>query len=467
MIAPSTDPMHALIIDDDTLILDVIEEFLGQLGIIAARALDVHSAKSSLDHLNFDLCITDLGLPDGSGFEVVHYIAANFPHLPVAVVTADTSTESAVAAMQAGAFDYLTKPLERDRLALLVTNAINLSANTVPVDQETLLVGQSPAIKAINAMAQRLAQTNAPVLITGESGSGKELVARTIHQCSPRRDAPFIAVNCGAIPENLMESEFFGHEKGSFTGADRRKPGLFVAAEGGTIFLDEIADLPLAMQVKMLRILQERAIRPVGSTNESPIDVRVLSASHKNLNTEVSLGRFREDLYYRVNVISIAMPSLKEHLEDIPQLTKTFLQKIASRDGKAFIDISETALAQLSKESWPGNVRELNNRLERAAALYQGHRIEINDVITPSTPTHDSQPQLSSIEGVTTALPVALPALQPYGKDSLDTVLAEVEKFYVLQAMETCKYNKNKASKLLGINNRSLRYRLQKFDIDY
>ena len=461
--------VHALIIDDEPLILDVLEALLHEMGVDSTRAENIDYAIKSLRQADFTFCITDLDLPDGTGFDLVHYITQKYPRLPVAVLTGDNRAQSVVTAMQAGAFDYLIKPLDTIPLRNLVTSAIGLcNRNNIP-DQKSLLVGQSESIRNINIMAQRLAQTNAPVLITGESGSGKELVARMIHDQSPRRAGPFIAVNCGAIPENLMESEFFGHEKGSFTGADRRKPGLFLAAEGGTIFLDEVADFPLSMQVKMLRVLQERAIRAVGSGKESAIDVRILSASHKNLALEVADGRFREDLYYRVNVISIAVPSLKEHREDIPQLVSTFLARIAIRDGKKFIAISSQAVSLLMSETWPGNVRELSNRLERAVALYQGERIEVQDIrpaasiVSPpqsfnvlSAEISDSLPQLPIVS-----------MLKHSGKYSLDVLLADVEKAYISQALELCKYNKIKTAQMLGLNIRSLRYRIQKLAIDH
>jgi len=323
----------ALIVDDEPDIRDLLEITLTRMGITTYTAPDLASARELLQQHKPQLCLTDMNLPDGNGIELVHWIQQHTPCTPVAVITAYGSMDTAIESLKAGAFDFVSKPVELPRLRELVNSALKLSepqtGETAESDEPGLLLGDSPQIRKLRTQTKKLARSQAPVFISGESGSGKELVARMIHLQGPRSDGPFVAVNCGAIPSELMESEFFGHKKGSFTGAVENKQGLFRSADGGTLFLDEVADLPLAMQVKLLRAIQEKAVRPVGDTKEVPVDIRVLSATHKNLPELVQEGDFRQDLFYRINVIELAVPPLRERADDIPLLAEHILQRIA------------------------------------------------------------------------------------------------------------------------------------------
>ncbi len=417
-------------------------------------AADVSSAKKLLSDHVFNLCLTDMKLPDGNGLDIVKYIQKTIPELPIAVITAHGNMDTAVQAMKAGAFDFVNKPIDVNALRRLVNTAI--TSNQMPENENPgsdELIGESPTIHALKASINKLARSQAPVYISGESGSGKELVARSIHKHGPRSKNPFIPVNCGAIPKELMESEFFGHKKGAFTGATHDKIGLFQAAEGGTLFLDEVADLPLDMQVKLLRAIQEKAIRPVGAHGEISTDVRILSATHKNLHQLVEMDEFRQDLFYRLNVIQLSVPSLRERTEDIPILTQYLLKKIDDGNQTKTM-LSKGALAELMRYSFPGNIRELENILERAYTLCDDSTIEVGDLL------------LSASQKIT---PKDNQPINYYNNclkfPSIDEYLAEVEKEILSDALEHVRWNKTLAAKKLGISFRSFRYRLSKLGL--
>ena len=364
-------PPACLVVDDETDIRELLVLTLERMDIRADSASTLAEAQHLLQQGQYSLCLTDMRLPDGIGLDLVKHISQHYPGLPVAVITAYGSAENAVSALKAGAFDYLTKPISLKQLRPLVQSALKLSS---PAESSSSaaghhMIGNSTPIKQVRSMVEKLARSQAPVYISGESGSGKELAARMIHQNSSRHDGPFIAVNCGAIPENLMESEFFGHKKGAFTGATQDKDGMFHAAKGGTLFLDEVADLPLAMQVKLLRAIQEKKVRMVGGTVEESVDVRIISATHKNLAVMMERGEFRQDLYYRLNVIELKMPALREMPADIPLLVHALLQKQCREEGRPVPELSAEANQILARHSFPGNVRELENVLERALAV--------------------------------------------------------------------------------------------------
>jgi two-component system response regulator PilR (NtrC family) len=440
---------QVLIIDDEPDICELIEITLSRMGLDSRSAMNVTDALKLIEAEHFDLCLTDMRLPDGDGIEMVKYVQRNHPGIPIAVITAHGNMELAVQALKAGAFDFVSKPVDIQILRNLVS-----SATTVPDENangtesaKTTITGQSLVVGAMISKIAKLARSQAPVFIHGESGSGKERVARMIHEQGPRSQAPFVPVNCGAIPAELMESEFFGHIKGSFTGANSDKEGLFQAASGGTLFLDEVAELPLNMQVKLLRVIQEKAVRPVGAEHEIPVDVRILSASHKNLEQLVSEGQLRQDLYYRINVIDLTVPSLRDRAEDIPLLTQQMLHTIAEKSGlERTPGISKSAVEALMDYSFPGNVRELENILERALALADDNIIEKDDLAL----SKQAQTQLPSQTAETVA-------------GSLD--LEGQEKSSIMQALETTRWNKTAAAKLLGLSLRQLRYRLEKFGI--
>lgn len=448
-----TNPL-ALIIDDEPDIRELLEMTLSRMNIDSHSAADINSAKKKLSQQSFDLCLTDMKLPDGSGLELVEYIQNNCPHLPTAVITAHGNMESAITALKLGAFDFVSKPIDLQMLRKLVTTALKLSPQqtTHSATKPLMLLGESTAMQATRETIAKLARSQAPVYISGESGTGKELVARLIHDQGPRADQPFIPVNCGAIPENLMESEFFGHKKGSFTGATADKTGLFQAANGGTLFLDEIADLPLHMQVKLLRAIQEKAIRPIGSQTETLIDTRILCATHKDLLALITDGSFRQDLYYRINVIEVQVPSLRERPDDILMLAAHFLQRISGQNRQHVPDLAEDALTALKNYSFPGNVRELENILERAITLCENNTIRSYDL------------QLKNSVGNKGEVPSRL-NVDKGSAESLDPYLGNTEKQAILNALEQTRYNKTAAAKLLGISFRALRYRLKKYAI--
>lgn len=459
----------ALIVDDEPDIRELLEITLGRMSIDTASAEDVTSAKSLLEEQAFDFCLSDMNLPDGNGIELVQYIN----DVPVAMITAHGSMESAVEALKAGAFDFVSKPVNLDQLRNLVDTALNLK----PLDGKSdinapSLLGEASTMKTLRKQISKLARSQAPIYISGESGSGKELVARSIHENGPHQDGPFVPVNCGAIPSELMESEFFGHTKGSFTGAVTDKEGLFQAANGGTLFLDEVADLPLPMQVKLLRGIQEKAIRPIGGQQEISVDVRILSATHKDLAKEVELGNFRQDLFYRINVIELSVPSLRERVEDIPILAETLLGRIAEEYEMAVPKISSDALKTLQGYNFPGNVRELENILERAITLCE------NDVITPDDlqlggaalepakveALPETQDEVAE-EAATTGEDARKLSL-PEDEESLDSYLENIEKNVIVEALEATRWNKTAAAKNLGITFRALRYKLKKLGLE-
>jgi len=440
---------QVLIIDDEPDICELIEITLSRMGLVSRSAMNVADALKLIEAEHFDLCLTDMRLPDGDGIEMVKYVQRNHPGIPIAVITAHGNMELAVQALKAGAFDFVSKPVDIQILRNLVSSATTVADEITnsPESAKTTITGQSLVVGAMISKIAKLARSQAPVFIHGESGSGKERVARMIHEQGPRSRAPFVPVNCGAIPAELMESEFFGHIKGSFTGAGNDKEGLFLAASGGTLFLDEVAELPLNMQVKLLRVIQEKAVRPVGAEHEIPVDVRILSASHKNLEQLVSEGQLRQDLYYRINVIDLTVPSLRDRPEDIPLLTQQMLNTIAEKSGlERTPGISRSAVEALMDYSFPGNVRELENILERALALADNNIIEKDDLALNKQA--QTQPQSQTAETVS---------------DSLD--LEGQEKSSIMQALEKTRWNKTAAAKLLGLSLRQLRYRLEKFGI--
>jgi len=444
-----------LVVDDEVDILELIELTLLRMGLDVERAMNVKEALAKLAARHFDLCLTDMRLPDGTGIEIVEQITKTSMDLPVAVITAHGNTENAVAALKAGAFDYLAKPVGLDQLRTLVKSALSLpKANDAKVVEQAQgekgLLGDSQAIQSVRALIEKLARSEAPVHITGESGSGKELAARLIHQKSVRRERPFVPVNCGAIPENLMESEFFGYKKGAFTGADADRDGFFQAANGGTLFLDEVADLPLPMQVKLLRAIQEKKARKVGSTQEDAVDVRIISATHQNLADCVESGKFRHDLYYRLNVIELRMPALRDMREDIPDIASAILDKLAGQAKVQRPQLEQDALHSLMQYDFPGNVRELENILERAMALCDGQQITMPDLqLTPP----EAEEITPTAEGGN-------------GKWPLQEYLDRVEKEAILEALEKTRYNRTAAAKLLGITFRAMRYRMERLGIN-
>src|SRR5215472_5161357 len=432
-----------LVIDDEPDLLELLELTLSRMGLDTTRAQSVAEAIKLLDSQNFDLCLTDMRLPDGEGLRVVEHITDKSLDVPVAVMTAFGSAENAVAALKAGAFDYLAKPVALEQLRALVKQALKVPEKPAAPSSYQLL-GESPAIMQVRQMIDRLSKSQAPVFITGESGSGKELAARMIHLGGPRAEQPFVPVNCGAIPENLMESEFFGYKKGAFTGAEGDRDGFFQAANGGTLFLDEVADLPLPMQVKLLRAIQEKKVRKVGSTQEEPVDVRIISATHKKLPALVDAGEFRQDLFYRLHVIELAMPSLREMREDIPGIADAILRKLSRTGAK----LDAEAVTALGSYPFPGNVRELENILERGLSLAaDSERITAEDLHLTPPP-----------EEVDTALPAG-------DKWPLQDYLDRVERAAINEALEKTRYNRTAAAKLLGITFRAMRYRMERLGI--
>lgn len=446
-----------LIVDDEPDILQLLDITLGRMGLQTLAAADLESARSALASSNIDMCLTDMNLPDGNGISLVEHIQTEYPDLPVAMITAHGSVETAIAALKAGAFDFISKPIELKRLRTLINTALRLAPS--PRDEEDSgpsLIGESPAIVALRGQVSKLARSQAPVYISGESGSGKEIVARLIHARGPRSSGPFIAVNCGAIPQELMESELFGHNKGSFTGATEDKIGLFQAAQGGTLFLDEVADLPLSMQVKLLRAIQEKSVRPIGAAAEIATDIRVLSATHKDLAAEVAESRFRNDLYYRINVIGLHLPPLRERAEDIPLLATFLLQRLALATEQAPHVLDASALAALANYAFPGNVRELENILERASTLSTDKLIRTEDLMLAG-----GEP--AAIPATAQTAEHQWPIEEAFG--DLDAYLENIEREILTRALEDSRWNKTAAAKMLGISFRSLRYRLNKLNL--
>ena len=449
---------RVLVVDDEPDILELLELALMRMGLQVERATNVREALLQLDSKPFNLCLTDMRLPDGEGLEVVRHIAAHHADVPVAVITAHGNMENAVSVLKAGAFDYLSKPVALEQLRALVKAALKLPQPSVPVRNGVrTLLGRSPAMEKVRDLIERVARSQAPVHISGESGSGKELAARLIVEKSARRDQPFVAVNCGAIPENLMESEFFGYRKGAFTGAEADRDGFFQAANGGTLFLDEVADLPLSMQVKLLRAIQEKKVRKVGATQEEAVDVRIISATHHALAERVQQGQFRQDLYYRLNVITLPMPPLREMRDDIAEVASQLLVRL--RNGEA-VEFSPAALQALSHYDFPGNVRELENVIERALALCSGGIITPADLqLAPggsaeavNKPQRDSGGALVGRQDSTSKYPLT---------DYLD----RVEREAILEALNQTGFNRTAAAKVLGVTFRTLRYRMARLGI--
>lgn len=436
---------RVLIVDDEADIRELLDMTLARMGLDTDCAGTLTEARHMLAENQYQLCLTDMRLPDGQGLELVRHIAEHCRDLPVAVITAYGSMENAVSALKAGAFDYLSKPVSLEQLRALVKSVLDLPRPAPAAGQpgERHLLGESAAIQQVRALIEKLARSQAPVYISGESGSGKETAARLIHEHSARRNHPFVAVNCGAIPDNLMESEFFGYKKGAFTGADADRDGFFQAANGGTLLLDEVADLPLSMQVKLLRAIQEKRVRKVGATTEDAVDVRIISATHQSLRGLVEAGRFRQDLFYRLNVIELKMPALRECREDIPLLASHILAKLAAANGQPVPRLAPAAVMALCDYPFPGNVRELENVLERALALSSGTEIAVDDL------------QLA---------PLASAAEEHAGTEirSLQDYLDKVEKQTILDALQKTRFNRTAAAKLLGVTFRSLRYRMER-----
>lgn len=441
---PRGELARVLVVDDEADIRDLIDLTLVRMGLAAECVGSVGEALNALGEGEFQLCLTDMRLPDGEGLEIVRHITEHHPQTPVAVITAYGSAENAVAALKAGAFDYLAKPVGLDQLRALVKSALRLPDGERNSDPLQSLIGDSPSMQQVRGLIEKLARSQAPIYISGESGSGKELAARLVHGRSSRATGPFVPVNCGAIPENLMESEFFGYRKGAFTGADSDREGFFQAANGGTLFLDEVADLPLVMQVKLLRAIQEKRVRKVGSVTEEPVDVRIISATHRNLRECVDKGSFRQDLYYRLNVIELRMPPLRERREDIAPLVEAILCRLS---GEHHPKLTSDALRALEQYPFPGNVRELENILERALALCSGEAIDTADLhLEP-----DDSPN-----GV----------VGGRGSETLDDYLNRLERQAILEALQKTDGNRTAAARLLGVTFRSMRYRLERLGIE-
>jgi len=457
-----------LIVDDEPDIRELLDITLSRMGLRTYTAASLGEAQKRVTEEQPNLCLTDMRLPDGNGISLVEYIQHEFPHIPVAMITAHGSVETAISALKAGAFDFISKPIELDTLRKLVTTALQMEGDTSKADDavDQDLIGSCEAIQQLRKQITKLARSQAPVHIHGESGSGKEVVARLMHNNGPRASGAFVAVNCGAIPPDLMESELFGHTRGAFTGANQDKIGLFQAAAGGTRFLDEVADLPRAMQVKLLRAIQEKTIRPVGASEEQATDVRLLSATHKNLVSEVEAGRFRNDLYYRINVIDVYVPCLRERKKDIPELAEGLLQRIAREEGSDDPELDQSAIAALCAYDFPGNVRELENMLERALALSDGATITADDLQFSSTPARSGATRGTSDKPEVSSTVAHTPVDIESARGDLEGYLESIEKEIISKALEESRWNRTATAKLLGISFRSLRYRLKKLGLE-
>jgi two-component system response regulator PilR (NtrC family) len=455
----------ALIGDDEPDIRELLEITLGRMDMDTRAVATLGEADECLRQHTYDLCLTDMRLPDGDGLDLVRQLGRDYPSTPVAVITAYGNMDAAVTALKSGAFDFVAKPIELQDLRNLVGQALRIGPDE-PAPQTpsaNRLIGDSPAIRGLREQIAKIARSQAPVVITGESGSGKELVARLIHEQGPRANKPFVPINCGAIPGELMESEFFGHRRGAFTGANTDKDGLFTAAHGGTLFLDEIAELPLDMQVKLLRAVQEKRIRPVGDTAERPVDVRIVCASHSDLAAAVRAGRFREDLFYRLQVIALTVPPLRERPSDIPTLADSLIARLAADYAQSPPVLSEAARDALVNHAFPGNVRELENILERALALTEGPRIDADDLqLAQPAPVTAAEPAAEATAAETTA---------PGGDHdeapaSIDDRMDDNQRHLLTESLERHRWNRTAAARELGLTYRQLRYRLKKLGID-
>jgi two-component system response regulator PilR (NtrC family) len=476
---PDMSKQTVLVVDDERDIRELLTITLGRMNLLVESAGSVADAKRLLAERPFDLCFTDMRLPDGSGQDLLYLIAAEYPEMPVAMITAYGNVDAAVNALKAGAFDFVSKPVDINMLRRLVQTALRLgqqrremaesvagdaAEGTAGTGSAGRLVGVSPAIEQVRTTIGKVARSQAPVYISGESGVGKELVARLIHEQGPRGSGPFVPVNCGAVPSELMESEFFGHKKGSFTGANADKEGLFQAAHGGTLFLDEVADLPMHMQVKLLRVIQEKAVRPIGAHAEIPVDVRILSATHKDLARLVERGLFRQDLFYRINVIELRVPPLRERREDVPRLTARVLQRLAADNGMDTPPrLQPEALKALLDYGFPGNVRELENILERAVALCENGVIERGDLML--LPAANGGAESAASLGGPGPGAAAAGETTP-GPQSLDDMVTTLEREKIMQTLQKTRFNKTAAARELGITFRALRYKLKKLGID-
>ncbi|EKF74497.1 Fis family transcriptional regulator [Alcanivorax hongdengensis A-11-3] len=451
----SAETPHVLVVDDEADLRELLVITLGRMKLKASTADSLASARDLLEKHRFDLCLTDMNLGDGTGLEVIDFAAQTAPDMPIAVITAYGNMEMATAAMKGGAYDFIAKPVALDRLRQLIQDGLGIRQNEDTNTPSDNLVGDSPAMLVLKEQVRKLARSQAPIYISGESGSGKERIARMIHAQGPRREKAFVAVNCGAIPSELMESEFFGHRKGAFTGAVEDRKGLFREADGGTLFLDEVADLPLHMQVKLLRAIQEKSVRPVGEAREFPVNLRILCATHKDLAREMAEGRFRQDLFYRLNVIEAHVPPLRERREDIPGLVDHILARLSDAWQISPPKISTGAMQALQGYGFPGNVRELENILERALTLCDGSQItEENLSLQSTTPITDTDiPHRKTEAGRPSQIP-------------LEDYLQDIEKQEILQALEETHWNRTAAAKKLGMTFRSLRYRLKKLELD-
>ena len=458
---------HALILDDEADIRELLTLTLTRLGLQVHQAASLSEARALLGKHNYDLCFTDMRLPDGNGHDFIEQMTRQHPDTPVAMITAYGNAEAAVQALRAGAFDCVSKPVDLNVLRNLVKTALRLRGERAPgPSSQTRLQGESAAMQRVRATISKLARSQAPVLISGESGVGKELAARSIHEQGPRAAGPFVPVNCGAIPTELMESEFFGHRKGSFTGAHGDKDGLFQAAHTGTLFLDEIAELPQHMQVKLLRVIQEKSVRSIGGRQEMPVDVRIVSATHKDLAQQVELGEFRQDLYYRVNVIELRMPPLRERRDDVMLLAERYLDKLAPEWAISRPRLSPEGSLALLAYDFPGNVRELENILERAVALSDGDVIRVDDLqlVPRQGALANAEPALTGSVGAHhDASGANLSSAQKLG---LENYIDGLEREAITKALEECRYNKTASAKKLGITFRALRYRLKKLGLD-
>ena len=460
-----------LVIDDERDIRELLTITLGRMDLQVDAVGTVADARRALAEKTYDLCFTDMRLPDGDGQEIIELISSSAPDTPVAMITAYGNVDAAVNALKAGAFDFVSKPVDIQMLRGLVRTALKLAEEkrngggaAKTGDSSDRLIGDSPAMQQVRATIGKLARNQAPVYIAGESGVGKELVARLIHEQGPRANGPFIPVNCGAIPSELMESEFFGHRKGSFTGASSDKEGLFQAAQGGTLFLDEVAELPLHMQVKLLRAIQEKAVRPIGGRDEIPVDTRILSATHKNLGQLVEQGQFRQDLFYRINVIELRVPPLRERRGDVPQLSAFILKALAGKSGETIGQLLPAAKQALEAYEFPGNVRELENILERAMAMCDGNSIDADDLMLPQRTQRSTYQESAPAMGQ----PPQQQAAPPQASDNggLDDYISNLERTAIIKALEESRYNKTAAARKLGITFRALRYKLKKLGID-